>query len=54
MDWGMGQSIDFLEVTTRHDSYLTQYFEEWTERFARDSDPDGALCCAGVVMRLTD
>ncbi|TFY50349.1 hypothetical protein EVG20_g11570, partial [Dentipellis fragilis] len=39
---GLNKSIDFLEVTTRHDSYLTQYFEEWTERFARDSDPDDA------------
>ncbi|THH32747.1 hypothetical protein EUX98_g1452 [Antrodiella citrinella] len=39
---GLNLQLDFLELTTLHDNYLSQFYEEWTARFANDSDLSGA------------
>ncbi|RPD54605.1 hypothetical protein L226DRAFT_547907 [Lentinus tigrinus ALCF2SS1-7] len=35
---GLNQNLDFRSVILDYDSQLTQYFEEWMDRFRRDSD----------------
>ncbi|RDX45931.1 hypothetical protein OH76DRAFT_1532078 [Lentinus brumalis] len=35
---GLNQNLDFRSVILDYDRQLTQYFEEWMERFRRDSD----------------
>ncbi|KAI0697213.1 hypothetical protein C8T65DRAFT_710435 [Cerioporus squamosus] len=35
---GLNQNLDFRSVILEYDRELTQYFEEWMERFRRDSD----------------
>ena len=39
---GLNRSIDFRAVTLEHDRLLTNYRQEWAERFAQDSDHSGA------------
>ncbi len=47
------QNLDFRSVILDYDRQLTQYFEEWMERFRRDSDMTGAIDgFALLVMRL--
>lgn len=38
---GLNRSIDFRAVTLEHDQQLTNYRQEWAERFERDSDRNG-------------
>lgn len=35
---GLNRSIDFGPVTLEYDRLLTNYCQEWAERFERDSD----------------
>ena len=35
------QSVDFRTVTMNHDAQLTRYHDEWSRRFAEQSDPNG-------------
>ncbi|TCD66046.1 hypothetical protein EIP91_001854 [Steccherinum ochraceum] len=35
---GLNMSLDFLELTTTHDNYLSQFYNEWKARFTNDSD----------------
>lgn len=39
---GLNRSIDFRAVTLEHDQQLTNYRQEWAERFERDSNPNGS------------
>ena len=39
---GLNRSIDFRAVTLEHDQQLTNYRQEWAERFERDSDHNGS------------
>lgn len=39
------QSLDFAAVTTEYDEELTRYFDDWTRRFATESDMTGNLQC---------
>ena len=39
---GLNRAIDFRAVTLEHDRLLTNYRQEWAERFERDSDHTGA------------
>jgi hypothetical protein len=39
---GLNRSIDFRAVTLEHDRLLSNYRQEWAERFERDSDHSGA------------
>jgi hypothetical protein len=39
---GLNQQIDFRAVTLDHDRLLSNYRQEWAERFERDSDHSGA------------
>ncbi|THH12044.1 hypothetical protein EW146_g7836 [Bondarzewia mesenterica] len=41
---GLNQSIDFREVTLRHDVNLERYHQEWADRFARHSDQNDPAC----------
>ncbi|KAJ7027527.1 hypothetical protein C8F04DRAFT_965053 [Mycena alexandri] len=38
---GLNKRVDFRTVTMMHDAKLTAFAEEWTQRFAQDSDPNG-------------
>jgi hypothetical protein len=38
----LNRSIDFRAVTLEHDQLLTNYRQEWAERFERDSDHSGS------------
>lgn len=37
---GLNKSVDFRTVTMNHDAQLTRYHEEWSRRFAEQSDPN--------------
>jgi hypothetical protein len=39
---GLNRSIDFRAVTLEHDQLLTNYRQEWAERFKLDSDHSGS------------
>jgi hypothetical protein len=39
---GLNRSIDFRAVTLEHDQLLTNYRQEWAERFEQDSDHTGS------------
>jgi hypothetical protein len=39
---GLNRSIDFRAVTLEHDQQLTNYRQEWAERFERDSNHAGS------------
>jgi hypothetical protein len=39
---GLNRSIDFRAVTLEHDQLLTNYRQEWAERFEQDSDHSGS------------
>jgi len=41
---GLNRSIDFRAVTLEHDRMLSEYRQEWAERFERDSDHTDAAC----------
>jgi hypothetical protein len=41
---GLNRSIDFRAVTLEYDQLLKDCREEWSERFARDSDHNDAAC----------
>jgi len=41
---GLNLSIDFGPVTLEYDQLLTNYCQEWAERFERDSDHTNAAC----------
>lgn len=41
---GLNKSVDFRTVTMNHDAQLTRYHEEWSRRFAEESDPNDAGC----------
>jgi len=41
---GLNRSIDFRAVTLEHDRLLSNYRQEWAERFERDSDHSDAAC----------
>ena len=47
---GLNRSIDFRAVTLEHDRLLTNYRQEWAERFERDSDHTGA--CKALLLPL--
>lgn len=36
------QGLDFVAITMKYDNDLTRYFEDWTRRFATESDMTGA------------
>jgi hypothetical protein len=48
---GLNRSIDFRAVTLEHDQLLTNYRQEWAERFERDSDHSGSW---HLSLRLPD
>ncbi|KZT65531.1 hypothetical protein DAEQUDRAFT_768801 [Daedalea quercina L-15889] len=52
---GLNQSLDFREVSLRHDESLTRYFEEWTRRFKEDTDLQDPACAfrASLLPFLT-
>lgn len=52
---GLNQSLDFREVSVRHDESLTRYFEEWTRRFKEDTDLQDPACAfrASLLPFLT-
>ncbi|EGO18461.1 hypothetical protein SERLADRAFT_481133 [Serpula lacrymans var. lacrymans S7.9] len=35
---GLNKQIDFRSVTLTHDAHLSRYFEEWSKKFAEESD----------------
>ncbi|KAK7028388.1 hypothetical protein R3P38DRAFT_3189883 [Favolaschia claudopus] len=37
---GLNKHVDFRSVTIAHDAKLTAFSEEWSRRFAEDSDPE--------------
>ncbi|KAJ6632448.1 hypothetical protein B0H10DRAFT_1771021 [Mycena sp. CBHHK59/15] len=37
---GLNKRVDFRTVTVSHDAKLTEFSEEWSIRFAQDSDPN--------------
>ncbi|TFK71035.1 hypothetical protein BDN72DRAFT_493272 [Pluteus cervinus] len=37
---GLNRRLDFRAVTMAHDAHLNAYNEEWSRRFAQDSDPN--------------
>ncbi|PSR74578.1 hypothetical protein PHLCEN_2v9755 [Hermanssonia centrifuga] len=41
---GLNERVDFREIALRHDVDLSSYFEDWTRRFAEDSDMDDPAC----------
>jgi hypothetical protein len=48
---GLNRSIDFRAVTLDYDRQLTNYREEWVERFERDSDHSGGWrACVYLVL----
>ncbi len=48
------QNLDFRSVILDYDRQLTQYFEEWMERFRRDSDMTGAISDFRIAVHATD
>jgi len=53
---GLNQSLDFREVTVRHDELLERYFAEWTRRFQEDTDLQDPACAfrASLLPFLTN
>ncbi|KAJ7725205.1 fungal-specific transcription factor domain-containing protein [Mycena metata] len=41
---GLNKRVDFRTVTLLHDAKLTAFSDEWTQRFAQDSDPNDRKC----------
>ncbi|GJE99679.1 fungal-specific transcription factor domain-containing protein [Phanerochaete sordida] len=41
---GLDESLDFVALTTQYDDELTRYFEDWTRRFATESDMTDPSC----------
>ncbi|KAG6809261.1 hypothetical protein H0H92_000968 [Tricholoma furcatifolium] len=41
---GLNKRVDFRSVTMSHDLQLSRYQEEWTKRFAENSDPHDPGC----------
>ncbi|KAF7361496.1 hypothetical protein MSAN_01183000 [Mycena sanguinolenta] len=41
---GLNKHVDFRTVTMRHDAKLTAFEEEWSKRFAQESDPTDRKC----------
>ncbi|KAJ7140019.1 fungal-specific transcription factor domain-containing protein [Mycena crocata] len=41
---GLNKHVDFRTVTIAHDAKLTRFHEEWTKRFAQDSDANDRTC----------
>jgi hypothetical protein len=41
---GLNKTVDFRTVTLKHDEHLTAYHNEWSKRFAEDSDPKDPAC----------
>jgi hypothetical protein len=41
-----------MEVTLKHDQYLTDYHQEWTERFAQELPPGGKNLIVTVIDRF--
>lgn len=37
---GLNKAVDFRSVTLAHDAHLSRYHEEWSQRFAEESDRD--------------
>jgi hypothetical protein len=44
------QRIDFRSVTIAHDMKLTVFMEEWSKRFAEDSDANGECSLSGCPI----
>ncbi|KAJ7773647.1 fungal-specific transcription factor domain-containing protein [Mycena maculata] len=40
---GLNKHVDFRTVTMTHDAKLTHFSEDWTQRFAQDSDADDRI-----------
>ncbi|KAI0683838.1 fungal-specific transcription factor domain-containing protein, partial [Cytidiella melzeri] len=38
---GLNERLDFREVTARHDEHLTNYYNEWKQRFEGECDQSG-------------
>ncbi|KAL0948305.1 hypothetical protein HGRIS_010897 [Hohenbuehelia grisea] len=47
---GLNKSVDFRTVTLAHDEHLTAYYEEWSKRFAEDSDPNDPGCAFRCLL----
>ncbi|KAF7366045.1 hypothetical protein MVEN_00480700 [Mycena venus] len=47
---GLNKGIDFRSVTIAHDMKLTAFMEEWTKRFAEDSDANGKCSLNGCAI----
>jgi hypothetical protein len=47
---GLNRTIDFRAVTLEYDQQLTEYREEWTGRFERDSDHSGVWRVCLVLL----
>ncbi|KAJ7348619.1 fungal-specific transcription factor domain-containing protein [Mycena albidolilacea] len=45
---GLNKRIDFRSVTIAHDVKLTAFMEEWSKRFAEDSDANDRKCAVRV------
>ncbi|KAJ2932869.1 hypothetical protein H1R20_g4235, partial [Candolleomyces eurysporus] len=41
---GLNKRVDFRSVTLEHDVYLTEFHNEWSKRFAEESDPNDPGC----------
>ncbi|KAJ7208439.1 hypothetical protein B0H12DRAFT_1034254 [Mycena haematopus] len=41
---GLNKRVDFRSVTLTHDAKLTAFSDEWSKRFAQESDPNDRKC----------
>ncbi|EKM51056.1 uncharacterized protein PHACADRAFT_263020 [Phanerochaete carnosa HHB-10118-sp] len=41
---GLNEGLDFVAITTKYDDDLTRYFDDWTRRFATESDMTDPAC----------
>ncbi|KAJ7711995.1 hypothetical protein B0H16DRAFT_1744612 [Mycena metata] len=51
---GLNKRVDFRTVTLLHDAKLTAFSDEWTQRFAQDSDPNGECLSFHLPFHVAD
>lgn len=47
----VAQNLDFRSVILEHDEQLTNFFNEWMDRFRHDSDMTGPYFFGALVLR---